>query len=155
MRSDPAIDQRRSFAGPACGGGRGGGTCTSSPAGINFLPRLLLPADLANLFVGTFGRINIEPRAAGRPRGAEATEAIKVSVVSADCVAILSHRFIYAARDKIRLFPKVFARARALQREYGNIPRVGKIAAPIIVIDDGEMGRETAAILRKATLAPP
>lgn len=58
------------------------------PARINFLQRLLLVVDLANLFVWTFGRINIEPLQRDR---AEAVKPIKVSVTLCGIVLLSFH----------------------------------------------------------------
>lgn len=58
------------------------------PARINFLQRLLLVVDLANLFVWSFGRINIEPLQRDR---AEAVKPIKVSVALCGIVLLSFH----------------------------------------------------------------
>lgn len=95
MWLDPSIDQQKSFDLAF------GLKPRLVPARINFLLRLLLVADLTNLFVWTFGRINIEPLPRDR---VEAVKPIKVSVASVDRIAFFSHRFIYAARDEVKVF---------------------------------------------------
>jgi len=92
-RLDPSIDQQKSFDLAF------GLKPRLVPVRINFLLRLLLVVDLANLFVWTFGRINIEPLPRER-----AVKPIKVSVASVNRIAFFSHRFIYAARDEVRVF---------------------------------------------------